>query len=135
MTEELVSKKRHAEAGRVLLDYANDTREAAIALVEGNHFSEARRVVSGASCEIGSRLSCVAIQISLSGMSELVEDIIYPASLESRARITEDIGEMREQIRKQRNRLKELRIKKEEEPGELGPKCHTELSLPGYDTY
>lgn len=43
--EDLVSKKRHSEAARVLLDYSKDVREAVIALVEGNHFSEARRIV------------------------------------------------------------------------------------------
>ena len=43
--EELSSKKRYAEAARVLLDYAQDVREAVIALVQGNAFSEARRIV------------------------------------------------------------------------------------------
>lgn len=44
--EDLASKKRYAEAGQVLLDYAEDEREAVIALVQGNQFSEARRIVS-----------------------------------------------------------------------------------------
>ena len=44
--DDLVSKKRHSEAGQVLLDYAKDVRQAVIAFVEGNCFSEARRVVS-----------------------------------------------------------------------------------------
>lgn len=43
--EDLTSKKRYAEASLALLDYANDVREAVIALVQGNEFSEARRVV------------------------------------------------------------------------------------------
>lgn len=43
--EDLGSKKRHSEAARVLLDYAKDIREAVIALAQGNHFSEARRIV------------------------------------------------------------------------------------------
>jgi elongator complex protein 1 len=43
--EDLVSKKRHPEAARVLLDYAKDVREAVAALVAGNGFSEARRLV------------------------------------------------------------------------------------------
>lgn len=46
LTEDLTSKKRYAEAGRVLLDYAEDDRESVITLVQGNQFSEARRVVS-----------------------------------------------------------------------------------------
>jgi elongator complex protein 1 len=49
-SEDLVSKKRYIEAGRVLFDYAEDEREAVIALVQGNQFSEARRIVS---CYLG----------------------------------------------------------------------------------
>jgi hypothetical protein len=45
-TEELLSKKRHLEAARVVVDYAGDVRQAIIALVQGNEFSEARRIVS-----------------------------------------------------------------------------------------
>jgi elongator complex protein 1 len=45
LVEDLSSKKRHAEAARVLLDYCKDSREAVIALVQGNGFSEARRIV------------------------------------------------------------------------------------------
>ncbi len=45
-TEDLVAKKRTLEAANVLLDYAKDVRAAVIALVEGSHFSEARRIVS-----------------------------------------------------------------------------------------
>lgn len=48
---------------------------------------------------------------------ELLEEVVYPAALESMAQFTEDVTEMREQIRKQKDRLKELRIKKVEEPG------------------
>lgn len=45
-TEDLSSKKRYADAARVLLDYSQDVREATIALIHGNYFSEARRIVS-----------------------------------------------------------------------------------------
>ena len=45
MIEDLSAKKRYQDAARVLLDYAKDVREAVIALVQGNFFSEARRVV------------------------------------------------------------------------------------------
>jgi elongator complex protein 1 len=44
--EDLILKKRYAEAARVTLDYTGDVRQAMIALVEGNMFSEARRIVS-----------------------------------------------------------------------------------------
>ena len=43
---------------------------------------------------------------------------MHPASLQSRAQISEDLTEMREQLRKQVIRLRELRIRKVEEPGE-----------------
>ena len=46
LSEDLGSKKRYTEAGQVLLDYAEDVREAVVILVEGNQFSEARRIVS-----------------------------------------------------------------------------------------
>ncbi|KAI0629477.1 IkappaB kinase complex IKAP component [Trametes polyzona] len=97
-SEDLVSKKRTSEAALVLLDYAKDVREAVIALVEGSHFSEARRIVV------------------LHRRPELLEEIIHPGALECRSRIAEDLGEMREQLRKQVNRLRELRIRKVEEP-------------------
>jgi elongator complex protein 1 len=48
---------------------------------------------------------------------ELLEDVIHPAALESCAQIVEDINECKEQLRKQLDRLRELRIKKVEEPG------------------
>lgn len=50
-------------------------------------------------------------------MPELMEDVVHPAAFESKTLISEDIAEMREQIRKQVRRLRELRIKKVEEPG------------------
>lgn len=48
---------------------------------------------------------------------ELVEDIVYPAALGCRAQISEDLGEMREQLRKQLDRIRELRVRRVEEPG------------------
>ncbi|KAL1945489.1 hypothetical protein VTO73DRAFT_2340 [Trametes versicolor] len=98
VSEDLVTKKRTSEAANVLLDYAKDVRAAVIALVEGSHFSEARRIVV------------------LHRHPELLEEIIHPGALECRARLTEEMGEMREQLRKQVSRLKELRVRKVEEP-------------------
>ncbi|KAH9042892.1 IkappaB kinase complex IKAP component [Lactarius deliciosus] len=100
VAEDLTSKKRYTEASQVLLCYAEDVREAVIALVQGNQFSEARRIL------------CM-------GLPELLEEIIDPAVLEARAQITEDLIEMREQLQKQVARLRELRIKKLEEPEEF----------------
>lgn len=44
--EDLSAKKRYYDASRVFLDYVKEPRPAVIALVQGNLFSEARRVVS-----------------------------------------------------------------------------------------
>ncbi|KAG6878289.1 hypothetical protein C0992_008296 [Termitomyces sp. T32_za158] len=101
VAEDLTSKKRHSEAARVLLDYAKDIREAIIAYVQGNHFSEARRI------------------IALQRKPELMEDVVHPAALESCNQITEDINECLDQLRKQLNRIRELRIRKVQEPGEI----------------
>jgi elongator complex protein 1 len=48
---------------------------------------------------------------------ELVEEIIFPASLDTKAQIIDDLKEMKEQLHKQVNRLRELRVRKREEPG------------------
>jgi len=65
----------------------------------------------------------------LNGTPELLEDIVHPALLESRAQISEDIEEMQEQLRKQVTRLRELKIKKFEEPGEtLSPSLYPQLA-------
>ncbi|OCH92072.1 IkappaB kinase complex IKAP component [Obba rivulosa] len=98
MADELSSKKRYSDAARVFLDYVKDVRRAVIALVQGNLFSEARRVIALHSCP------------------ELLEEIVHPGALESRAQITEDLNEMKEQLRKQVQRLRELHIRKVEEP-------------------
>lgn len=58
-------------------------------------------------------------QIALHEHHELLEEIINPAVLEARNQIAEDVAEMREQLQKQVTRLRELRIKKTEEPGTL----------------
>ncbi|KAF7980125.1 hypothetical protein HWV62_39551 [Athelia sp. TMB] len=98
VSEDLSSKKRYSDSARVLLDYCKDSRQAVIALVQGNSFSEARRIAT------------------LWGSSDLMTEIIHPGALDSRAQFSEDISEMREQLEKQVNRLRELRIKKIEEP-------------------
>ncbi|KAF8885990.1 IKI3 family-domain-containing protein [Infundibulicybe gibba] len=98
IAEDLTSKKRYSEAARVLLDYAKDVREATVTLVQGNHFSEARRIAS------------------LNAEADLLTEVIHPAALESRSQMSDDITEMREQLQKQISRIRELRIKKMEEP-------------------
>ncbi|KAI6112013.1 pol II transcription elongation factor [Pisolithus croceorrhizus] len=95
---ELLSKKRYSEAARVFIDYAGDNCQAVTALVQGNEISEARRIVS------------------LHGPPELFQEVIMPGALDVKAQLTEDLNEMREQLRKQLARLRELRIKKVQEP-------------------
>ena len=111
------SKKRYLEAARVLLDYSKDVREAVISLVQGNHFSEARRIVSIGVVILAYLTNTRVLQTILNSVSELVTDIIHPGALESRVQLTDEINEMRDQLRKQINRLRELRLKKVEEPG------------------
>ncbi|KAI5122330.1 hypothetical protein M0805_002497 [Coniferiporia weirii] len=98
VADELCSKKRFDEAARVYLDYADDVRQCIGALVQGNMFSEARRL------------------IALHKEPSLITEIIHPAAFDSRNQISEDIEEMRGQLQKQVERLKELRVKKIEEP-------------------
>jgi elongator complex protein 1 len=113
-SEDLASKKRYSDAARVLLDYAKDVREAVIALVQGNCFSEARRIVRR---DLATGSVTYFYQASLTDSQTLLTDVISPGALESRAQISEEIGEMRDQLRKQLQRIRELRVKKAEEPG------------------
>lgn len=48
---------------------------------------------------------------------ELFEDVMLPGALEIRSQLADDLTEMRDQLHKQIARLKELRIKKAEQPG------------------
>ena len=66
-------------------------------------------------------------QIALRENYELLEEIINPAVLEARSQIAEDLTEMREQLQKQLGRLRELRIKKTEEPGTFFVLCVSTL--------
>ncbi|KAF9075492.1 IkappaB kinase complex IKAP component [Rhodocollybia butyracea] len=103
LSEDLTSKKRYAEAARIILDYTSDVRTAVITLVQGHEFSEALRIVS----------------YYAERNPELVEDVIHPGALESKAQFDDDVSEMKEQLRKQLNRIRELRVKKIEEPDEF----------------
>jgi len=48
---------------------------------------------------------------------ELIEEIIHPGALETKSQLAEDLGEMRSQLSKQMDRVRELRVKKVEQPG------------------
>ncbi|EJD52142.1 IKI3-domain-containing protein [Auricularia subglabra TFB-10046 SS5] len=96
--EGLSSKRRYAEAATVYLDYADDVDAAVHVLVEGNEFAEAQRLVSKYT------------------RPDLLESSILPGTLEAQAQTSEAIGELREQLAKQRARLDELAARKDTEP-------------------
>ncbi|KAG8966010.1 hypothetical protein FRC05_002930 [Tulasnella sp. 425] len=96
--EDLASRKRYSEAGRVLLDYAKNVEEAITAFAQGGDFPEADR-----QCALNSRM-------------DLVETILYPEALEVRYQIGEDATELKEQLERQVERLKELKVKKATDP-------------------
>ena len=50
-------------------------------------------------------------------MPELIEEIIHPGALETKSQLAEDLSEMKSQLSKQVARVRELRVKKVEQPG------------------
>ena len=50
-------------------------------------------------------------------MPELTEEVIHPGALETKSQLVEDLGEMKSQLSKQVARVRELRVKKIEQPG------------------
>lgn len=109
--EDLVSRRRHADAGRVLLEYGRDVDAAVDALVEGTLFAEAMRLTT------------------LYNRRELVETAIKPAALEQQSQMLEDCEELNEQLEKQVRRLDELREKRDANPG-TPRRCPCDASRP-----
>ena len=101
VAEGLKGKRRFAEAGRVLLEYARDVEGAVEVLVEGAAFAEAVRLAA------------------LYNKRELVETHIKPAALELSQRLMDECDELEEQVEKQVERLADLELKKEANPGKL----------------
>ena len=50
-------------------------------------------------------------------MPKLIEEIIHPGALETKSQLAEDLSEMKSQLSKQVARVRELRVKKVEQPG------------------
>lgn len=96
----LRSKRRFADAGRVLLEYARDVEQAVEALVEGALLSEAVRLTA------------------LYNKPELVETHVKPAALALGERIGEDCDELEEQVEKQVERMAELMLKRDTNPSQ-----------------
>lgn len=71
--EELTSKKRYIESGQVLLDYAKDIRSCVDALVQGNNFSEAHRLVRND----GNLFNLLIITFSLHRRLSMVPQILF----------------------------------------------------------
>jgi elongator complex protein 1 len=66
----------------------------------------------------------------------LLEEIVKPGTLEARATLSEEIAEMRAQLSKQLARVRELRLRKSEDPGSLSLElgliwflCNTKLLM------
>lgn len=120
VSDDLLSKKRYQDAAQVFLDYAKNVRQSILALAQGNLFSEARRVVCIVFVHTHRIFTYLTLaQMMLHRVPSLLEEIIYPATLDTRTQVAEDLDEMRAQLQKQVERLRELRIKKEEEPGNV----------------
>ncbi|TDL16914.1 IkappaB kinase complex, IKAP component [Rickenella mellea] len=98
VADELCSKRKYSDAAQVSLDYAKDVNQAIATLAQGNLYSEARRL------------------ITLRDAPDLLVSTLHPAAFDTSAQILEDMTEIRTQLRKQFQRIRELRIKKEEEP-------------------
>lgn len=98
MASRLEATARHAEAGRVKLEYGRDVEGAVESYSKANEITECRRI-----CSAYNRL-------------DLIETHVKPAALKTQENLIEDIEEMSEQLAKQMIRLKELREKKEEQP-------------------
>lgn len=97
----LKSSARHSEAGRVLLDYAQDVEASIRTFCEGQDFAEAVRVAR------------------LYSHPEMLESTVAPALVEAADANLETIEEIAAQIDKQVNRLDELAFIKLNDPGDL----------------
>lgn len=116
-TEDLRGKARHAEAGRVLLEYGRDVKGAVSVLSEGGLFSEALRLVSTCKTHPGSTFADSLLQTSLYAMPKLVLDIILPSVHDCREKLSEEAAEIKDQVVKQVTRLHELREKRLSDTG------------------
>ncbi|KAK4050772.1 putative elongator complex protein 1 [Microbotryomycetes sp. JL201] len=91
----LRAKRRYAEAGRVLLEYARDMDAACEVLVAGGEFSEALRIAA------------------LYNRADLKESQIKDGLSEAKDRLCEEFREVQDQLQKQAARLDELKSKRD----------------------
>ncbi|KAK7542268.1 IKI3 family protein [Phyllosticta citribraziliensis] len=98
LADTLTETKDFAAAATVHLEYLDDLEGAARLFCRGYHFAEAMRVVG------------------LKGRRELVEEVVDPGLVEGSAAMTELLAECKGQLNAQVPRLRELRVKKREDP-------------------
>ncbi|GAA6062845.1 hypothetical protein JCM10212_001851 [Sporobolomyces blumeae] len=96
--ERLASRRRYADAARVLLEYGKDLDGAVSAFCEGNLYAEAMRLTA------------------LEQRPELVDAHVKPSTLEMQQRLLDDFSDVTEQLEKQADRLGELRQRRDQNP-------------------
>ncbi|GAA5833802.1 hypothetical protein JCM3766R1_000102 [Sporobolomyces carnicolor] len=98
VAERLTSKRRYAEAAKVLVEYGQDLPAAVDALCEGNLFAEAVRFTA------------------LHNRRDLIESRIQSSTLDMQQRLLDDFSEVTEQLEKQADRLDDLRQRRDNNP-------------------
>ncbi|GAA5885604.1 hypothetical protein JCM16303_001478 [Sporobolomyces ruberrimus] len=98
IADRLTSKRRYAEAGKVLVEYAQDLPAAINALCEGNLYAEAVRLTA------------------LHNRRDLIESRIKSSTLDMQQRLLDDFSDVTEQLEKQADRLDELRQRRDNNP-------------------
>lgn len=102
VSETLENLSKFSEAGQVLYEYCPGDLEDSVRLFcKANDFSRVKRI-------------CFK-----SNREDLIETHLKNALLESGGNLKDDVQEMRDQLIKQLDRIKELKIKKEENPSEF----------------
>ncbi|OJD33532.1 elongator complex protein 1 [Diplodia corticola] len=94
----LAETKEFAASATIQLDYLSDLEGAARTLCKGYHFAEALRVVG------------------MRGRPDLVDQVVDPGLVEGSASMTELLADCKGQLAAQVPRLRELRVKKKEDP-------------------
>ena len=98
LADGLVESKDYSGAARIYLDYLADVEAATRHCCTGYHFAEAIRIVT------------------LHRRAELLESTVDPGLVEASAALTELLADCKSQLGAQVPRLRELRLKKAEDP-------------------
>ncbi|WPG98579.1 elongator complex protein 1 [Acrodontium crateriforme] len=98
LANSLEENKKFSAAARIHLDYLNDLDSAVKLMCKSYHFAEAIRAVA------------------MSKKPDLLKSLLDPGLIEASASITELLAEMKSQLAAQVPRVRELRLKKAEDP-------------------